>query len=348
MADILRTALEEGALGLSTGLTYPPGMWASTEELVELCSVLRELGGIYATHVRYTLGDGLLDGFREAISIARTSGCRLHISHFYVPAALRGKPDRMLALIDDARKSGVDVTFDAYTYVYGSSTLASVLPGWAYEEGPESLLVNLSGDTVRNRIRAAGPPRCRPEDILIASVAAGEDKDCEGRILTAVAESRGLDAWDTIFDLLQRNGLDVSFTVEAGDSDDIAAFIKHEAYMVGTDALFVDGHGNPRSYGTFPNLLQTYVRNRKCLSLEDAVRKMTWLPARRFGLVGRGQLADNAKADIVVFDPLQIGTSSTLDCPDVRPSGSAPCGPARTSVRRGQRCGRTSGRNRSG
>jgi len=321
MADILRTAMEEGALGLSTGLTYPPGMWAHTEELVTLCNVVREMGGIYATHVRYTLGDGVLDGFREAISIARTSGCRLHISHFYVPAALRGKPERMLALIDDARASGVDVTFDAYTYTYGSSTLASVLPGWAYEEGPESLLLGLSDDALRNRIRASGPPRCRPEDILIASVAAAGDKDCEGRVLPAIAESRGRDAWDTILDLLQRNGLEVSFTVEAGDSDDIAAFIKHEAYMVGTDALFAEGHGNPRSYGTFPRLLQTYVRNKKCLSLEDAVRKITWIPARRFGLVGRGLLADDAKADIVVFDPLEIGTSSTLEHPDVRPFG---------------------------
>jgi len=321
MADILRRALEEGALGLSTGLTYPPGMWGHTEELVELCGVVREMGGIYATHVRYTLGDGILDGFREAISIAKTTGCRLHISHFYAPAALRGTPERMLALIDDARTSGVDVTFDAYTYVYGSSTLASVLPGWAFEAGPEFLFQHLPDSALRNRIRASGPPRCRPDDILIASVATGEDKHCEGRVLTAIAESRGQDAWDAIFDLLQHNGLEVSFTVEAGDSDDIAAFVRHEAYMVGTDALFVEGHGNPRSYGTFPRLLETYVRNRRSLSLEDAVAKMTWIPARRFGLAGRGQLVDDAKADIVVFDPLEIGTSSTLANPDVRPVG---------------------------
>ena len=321
MARMLEEAMEEGALGLSTGLTYPPGMWAEMDELTELCQVVRRMGGVYATHVRYTRGDGVLDGFREAISIATASRCRLHISHFYVPAALRGHPEKMLKLIDDARADEVDVTFDAYTYEYGSSTLASILPGWAYEGGPEELVRHLHDEDSRNRIRHEGPPRWSPQDILINSVSAGEDKECEGRILSDIAGARGQDAWTLIFDLLVNSDLEVSFTVKTGDCDDIAPFLQHDAYMVGSDALLVEGHNNPRTYGTFPRVFDTYVRRKRSLNLEGAIRKMTWMPAQRFGLRGRGQLSNNAPADLVVFNPRTIGSSSTLNHPDSFPVG---------------------------
>ena len=321
MADMLRHGMEDGALGLSSGLTYPPGMWAETSELIELCAVVREMGGIYATHVRYTLGDGVTDGFREAIAISRASQVPLHISHFYVPAVLRGDPNTMLAIIDDARAQGVDVTFDAYTYEYGSSTLASVLPAWAHTEGPEGLLRHLCDESFRQRLRDEGPPKWPANRMLVASTVAPQDKECEGRMLSDIAEVRGQDVWDAIVDLLVRSDLEVSFTVETGDCNDIAAFVTHDAFMVGSDSILVDGHSNPRTYGTFPRLLETYVRQRGCLSLENAIRKMTWLPAQRFGLAERGLLRDNARADIVVFDPLTVGSSSTLSEPNVCPVG---------------------------
>jgi N-acyl-D-amino-acid deacylase len=321
MAGRLRQGIEDGALGMSSGLTYPPGMWADTSELIELCAVVREMGGVYATHVRYTLGDGVLDGFREAIAISRASQVPLHISHFYVPAVLRGNPARMLAIIDDARAQGVDVTFDAYTYEYGSSTLASILPAWAHTEGPDGLLRHLRNESFRERLRAEGPPKWPANRMLVASTVAPQDKECEGRMVSDIAESRGQDVWDAIVDMLCRSDLEVSFTVETGDCGDIAAFVTHDAFMVGSDSILVDGHSNPRTYGTFPRLLEMYVRQRKCLSLENAIRKMTWLPAQRFGLAERGLLRDNARADIVVFDPVTVGTSSTLLKPNVFPVG---------------------------
>jgi len=132
MQDMIRQGMAEGAVGLSTGLSYPPGIWASTEELVELCKTVAECGGVYVTHVRYDLGDGAFDPFREALAIGARSGCPVHFSHYFANIALRGQTAKMLRLVDEARASGVDLTFDAYPYEAGSSTLHMAVPMWAH------------------------------------------------------------------------------------------------------------------------------------------------------------------------------------------------------------------------
>ncbi|MFW6103142.1 MAG: N-acyl-D-amino-acid deacylase family protein, partial [Chloroflexota bacterium] len=314
MQEILRQSMREGALGMSTGLTYLPGSYATTDELIELCKTTAECGGVYVTHVRYDLGDCTFDGFREAIKIGTLSGCPVHISHYATNLATRGRAKQMLSLVDEARDRGIDVTFDSYPWPAGSSYLSAVLPPWAQDGGPDRLIACLQDEETRDRMSHQAAALVGAADQLVVSAVRTErNRWCEGLTIEAVANQMGKDTWTTICDLLLEENLEVAFYTFTGDMDDVRTIMSHPAQMVCSDALRIGGMPNPRTYGTYPKILGQLVRDEHLMPLEQAIRKMTSFPANRFGITDRGLLRDKMKADVVVFDPLTISGVATFE-----------------------------------
>ncbi len=322
MQDLIRQGMAEQAIGLSTGLSYPPGIWASTEELVELCKTVAECGGIYVTHVRYDLGDCAFDPFREAVEIGARSGCPVHISHYFANIALRGQTANMLQLVDEARANGVDLTFDAYPYEAGSTTMHVAVPMWAHSGGPYELLKRLKNKDDRDKmhgqfIKLIGPV----EGIIISAVKTEKNKWCEGLTVEVVANKLKKDPWDAMWDLMIEESLEVACYFFIGDMNDVKVIMTHPAHMFATDGLRIGGMPNPRTYGNYPKILGQLVRDEKILSMEQAIRKMTSFPAQRFGLANRGILRDGMKADVVVFNPVTVSGTATFANPKQFPLG---------------------------
>ncbi|MCI0846510.1 MAG: amidohydrolase family protein, partial [Chloroflexi bacterium] len=321
MQDLARQGMRDGAFGFSTGLTYPPGAYSDTDELASVCQAVGELGGIYFTHARYSLGDRLLDPFREAVEIGKRSRVPVHISHYHSP--VEGMGERMVALVDEGRNSGVDVTFDQYPYAAASTVLHSMLPYWVHAGGPNALLRRISDGAVREEISESIEPTWgRSLDHYIFShLGSAKNKEWEGRSLVDLAQAQGKKMVDAVCDLLIEENLEVAFVARTGNPDNIRTILRHPAQMVGSDGLLTGGMPNPRSYGTFPYILGQFVREEGLLSLEDAVRKMTSMPAQRLGLSDRGILRDGMKADLVIFDPKTVGALATFEDPKQYPEG---------------------------
>jgi N-acyl-D-amino-acid deacylase len=328
MRSMLVEALEQGAYGVSSGLDYPPGSYASTEELASLAREAARLGGFYHTHVRYTLGDRFLDPFREAIDIGRRGDAPAHITHFYHRATFPGTPDQMLALVDDARAEGLDVTFDAYPYEWASTRLLITVPPWVQEGGPGPTKERLADRTMRERIRSelrergvlyAGAGGIA--DIRLGYFARPENLRFEGRTLGEVGAEIGADLVDVLCDLLLAEGLRINQVTPGPHTDGIRRFYRHPMSMVGTDSTFIGAKPSPRSYGSYPRILGQFVRDEALLSLEQAVAKMTSMPAARLGLKDRGRLANGFVADLVIFDPATVRSNATYDEPRRFPDG---------------------------
>ncbi|HET7026798.1 MAG TPA: D-aminoacylase [Candidatus Limnocylindrales bacterium] len=328
MRATLREAMEEGAFGLSSGLDYPPGAYATTAELAALAETAGRLGGFYHTHVRYALGDRFLDPFREAIEIGRRSGAPAHITHFYHRSTFPGSPDQMLELVDDARAGGLDVTFDAYPYEWASTRLLILLPIWVQEGGPRRTKERLGDRTVRDRVRAEMRDRGvlyagagGLADVRLGGMTRPEDRHWEGLTLGELVAETGADAIDAVCDLLLAEDLRTNEVTPGPHIDGIRRFYRHPVAMVGTDSTFVGAKPSPRTYGSFPRILGQFVRDEAILGLEEAVAKMTSLPAARLGLPDRGVLRDGAVADVVIFDPARIRSNATYDEPCQFPDG---------------------------
>ena len=321
MGELARQAMRDGAFGFSTGLTYPPGAYSDTDELVSVCQAIADLGGFYMTHARYTLGDKLLDPFREAVTVGRRSGVPAHISHYHNP--VDGMGPRMLALVDEGRDAGVDVTFDQYPYAAASTVLHSLLPYWVHAGGPAALLSRIRQPAVRDEIGDAVLPMwgLTLDSYIFSNVPSAKNKEWEGRSLGDLARHQGKRMVDAICDLLIEENLEVAFVARTGNPDNIRAIAQHPAQMVGSDGLMTGDHPNPRTYGTFPYILGAFARDEGLLRLEDAVRRMTSAPAQRLGLPDRGLLRDGMKADVVVFDPQRIRANATFDQPKQYPDG---------------------------
>jgi N-acyl-D-amino-acid deacylase len=320
MKALLREGMEEGAWGLSTGLDYPPGSYADTAELIELAREARRLGGIYHTHVRYSLGDRFLDPFREALDIGRGSQIPVHITHFYQRTTSPGGAARMLRLVEDAREEGLDVTFDSYPYTLSSTRLLIMVPQWAHDGGPERLKAVLR--TERDRLRKEMQPRSGSwADIWLTNFKHHHHHRFEGRSIAEVAEMLGKDPIDAVCDLLLAEDLQVSYVAASGQGTTLPKFVSHPLSMVGSDALLIGEYPSPRTYGTFPIILAEYVREERVMALPDAIRKMTSFPAQRLGLPDRGILRDGFKADIVVFDPQRVKAPATRTEPKQFPIG---------------------------
>ena len=321
MRELAQQGMRDGAFGFATGLTYPPGAYSDTDELVAVCDAIRDLGGIYCTHARYSLGDRLLDPFREAVTVGRRSQVPVHISHYHNP--VDGMGERMVALVDEGRNSDVDVTYDQYPYPAASTVLHSLLPYWVHAGGPAALLERIQRRSVRDDIGDSVDPQwgLTLEHYIFSHVGSEANKEWEGRSLVDLAESQGKRMVDAICDLLIEENLEVAFVARTGNPDNIRTIARHPAQMIGSDGLLTGGQPNPRSYGTFPYVLGTLSRDEGLFRLEEAVRKMTSIPAQRLGLTDRGILRDGMKADIVLFDPDRVQAQATFDEPKQYPVG---------------------------
>jgi len=328
MQAALREAMEEGAFGVSSGLDYPPGSYASTDELAALTATAADLGGFYHTHVRYPLGDRFLDPFREAIEIGRRGPGPVHLTHFYHRESHPGGPEELLELVDGARRSGMDVTFDTYPYEWASTRLLIQLPQWVQAGGPAPLRERLADRPTRNRLRSELAARGAAyagatgwEDVRLGAFTQPENLRWESATLAEVMADRGVDAVDAICDLLLSEDLRVTQVTSGPWSETLPHFIRHPVGMVGTDSTFLGEKPSPRTYGSFPRILGQFVRDEALLSMEEAIRKMTAAPAERLGLRDRGLLREGYAADLVAFDPVRVRSNATYDEPRRYPDG---------------------------
>ena len=328
MRAMLREAMQEGAFGISSGLDYPPGSYASTDELAALTNEAAQLGGFYHTHVRYGLGDRFLDPFNEAIEIGRRGEGPAHITHFYHRQTHPGPQEALLALIDDARADGQDVTFDTYPYEWASTRLLIQLPQWVQAGGPMRLKERLADGPTRDRIRkelaergAAYTSAAGWADIRLGAFARPENLRWESHTLADVMEDTGSDAVDAMCDLLVSEDLRVAQVTTGPWTDGLRRFLQHPQAMIGTDSTFLGEKPSPRTYGSYPRILGQFVREEALLSLEEAVHRMTGAPAARLGLEERGLLREGFIADVVVFDPATVRANATYDAPRQFPDG---------------------------
>jgi N-acyl-D-amino-acid deacylase len=325
MRAMLRDAIDEGAVGLSTGLDYPPGSYATTAELAELTRTAGELGGFYHTHVRYSLGDRYLDPFKEAIEIGRRAGAPSHITHFYHRQTHPGGPEALLALVDDARTEGLDVTFDSYPSEWASTRLLIQLPQWIQAGGPGPLKQRLADRGARDQLRRemtrpnAGPAGWA--DVRLGYFRRSDLLRWESKTVADVMQATGHDAVDVICDLLLDEDLGVNQVTSGPWSETLRQFVVHPVGMVGTDSTFIGAKPSPRTYGSFPRILGQFVRDESLLSLEQAIHKMTGAAAARLNLAQRGTIRDGAYADLVVFDPATVRNNATYDEPRQFPTG---------------------------
>ena len=321
----LREAMEEGAFGISSGLDYPPGSYATTDELAALTNETAALGGFYHTHVRYPLGDRFLDPFREALEIGRRGDGPVHLTHFYHRPTYPGGPELMLALVEDARAAGRDVTFDMYPYEWASTRLLIQLPQWVQSGGPMRTKERIAERSTRDRLRGElGPAYTSAAgwaDVRLGAFLTDANAPFEGRTLADVMNERGVDAVDAICDLLLAEDLRVNQVTSGPSTETLPLFASHAVGMFGTDSTFIGAKPSPRTYGSFPRVLGEFVREQRAMSLEEAVRKMTSAPAARLGLRDRGLLRDGFAADIVVFDAARVRSLATYDEPRRFPEG---------------------------
>ena len=320
MAGLLDESLQEGAAGLSSGLMYAPGSGASPQELIALCRVVARRGGVYATHMR-SYSAGLVEAVEEQISIAEASQCRLQISHLqaagedYWPLQRRA-----IAVIEEAAGRGVDVGFDAYPWLAGSTVLTQVLPQAALDGGIAKLLARLADAAQRESIRPAIKAEARWSGVVITSVEKNAGS-LIGRSIQEIADERKAEPEDVVMDILLEQEGNVNIVEHCQSPENLHSLMTHPLSIIITDGVYTRGRSHPRLYGTFPLLLGDLVRERNWLSLESAVHKVTAKPATTFHMHNRGRIAEGYIADITVFDPQAVRTDASYEMPDVRPIG---------------------------
>ncbi|WP_433724763.1 N-acyl-D-amino-acid deacylase family protein [Nocardia sp. CA-129566] len=330
MRELLAQGLGEGAVGMSSGLTYTPGMYADTAELAALCEVVAEYGGFYAPHTR-SYGKGALQAYAEMIGLARSTECALHLTHATMNFGVnRGRAPEFLALIDAARDEGCDITLDTYPYLPGSTTLSALLPSWAMSGGPDAALARIDDPATRARIaldvNVNGSDGCHGvtvewETIQISGVADPELGECVGRTVAQIAADRDRAPVEVFFELLRRDQLATTIVQHVGHEENVRAIMVHPGHMGGSDALLVGDRPHPRAWGTFPRYLGHYVRELGVLGLEDCVHHLTGRPAERLRLSDRGHVFTGYAADLVLFDPSTITDTATFDKPEQQARG---------------------------
>jgi N-acyl-D-amino-acid deacylase len=327
MRAIVEQGMKDGAFGLSSGLFYVPGRFTSTEEVIELARVAGRFRGIYISHMRDE-ASGVIESVKETISIGEQGGLPAQVTHHKIVGPGNwGRSVETLGMIGEARARGVDATIDQYPYTASSTSIqAALLPAWALEGGREEMLKRLKEPATRAKIKAESARLIRlergggdPKNVVIAR--------CEwapslaGKTLAEVVGQRGLEptidnSAETAMWIVEQGGCQGVF--HAINEEDLERILRHPATMIGSDGeipVFGKDQPHPRSYGTFARVLAVYVRERKIITLEDAVRKMTSFPALRLGLLDRGMLRPGMKADIAIFDPAQVRDAATFERP---------------------------------
>jgi dihydroorotase/N-acyl-D-amino-acid deacylase len=339
MKGLVADAMKDGAVGLSTALQYAPAPYAKTEELIALASVAGQYGGIYATHMR-SEGDAVLESIDEAARIGREGHLPVEIWHLKTAGKANwGKMPQIVARIDVARASGVDISANTYAYTAWFNTLSAFIPPWAHDGGDAKLVARLKDPAMRARIRkdmtSAGKDSAGeewdnewqeipgPEAILVAVVQNPELLPLQGKRLSEIAALWHEDAIDALCDLLIKDKAFTEVAVFGMDEPDVVLALKQPWISVDNDSqgtspegLLGSEHPHPRAYGTFPRILRKYVREEDALTLPDAIRKFSALPAQRLRLTDRGVLKQGMAADVVVFDPETITDKATFENPN--------------------------------
>lgn len=332
MRAMVDAALVDGACGASSGLEYTPGAFATRDELIALCEPLASRRLPYATHMRNE-DDQVLEAVDESIAVAAGAHCPLQISHLKTEGPRNWtKLDAIFSHIEQARRRGVDVTFDRYPYIAYQTGLTNIFPVWSRDGTTQDFLARLHAPTTADRIRQESVGKVALiggwDNIMIAAVSNSADKQAEGARLGTYAASRNADPYATAVALLERNDANVGMVGFAMSEANLQRILAHPLAMVCSDggAFAVDGparrgHPHPRGLGSFPRVLGRYVRERKALSLADAIHKMTGAPAARLRFGDRGRLAPGAAADVVVFDPATVEDRATFADPFAYPVG---------------------------
>lgn len=332
MKELLDAALRSGVMGLSTGLIYAPGMFASPEELIAMCSVVAHWGGVYTTHMRDE-GDFLAESVEESISVARATGVSLQLSHLKL-AYPRNWPKihQVLSRISEVRAHGVDILADRYPYTATSTFLSVFFPRWIKDGPIRENLLRIRGTGKEKELRAHLRQQEEKlgtwDNILIASVLTEENSRLVGKTVLQAARETNRDPFDFILDLVVRENDQVGMINFSLNEETFKRIILHPLVVIGSDGWALAPYGllsrdkpHPRSYGTFPRMLGRYVRDEKIMSLGRAIEKMTSLTAEKFGLMGRGRIQKGWFADLVVFDPARIMDRSTWENPHQYPVG---------------------------
>ena len=320
MCGLLEESLDEGAAGFSSGLMYAPGSGASIQELTALARVAAGKGAIYATHMR-SYSSGLVDAVEEQLEIARASECRLQISHLQAAGEdYWPMQQQAIAAIEQANADGIDVSFDAYPWLAGSTVLTQILPQWALDGGSTRLLARLADPAERERIKPHIQPEARWSGVVITSAAKNENA-LVGRSIEQISRERGTTPEDTVMDILLEQEGQVNIVEHCQSRENLHALLTHPLATVVTDGVYTRGRSHPRLYATFPLLFGDLVRERKWMTLQEAVHKVTDRPAQTFRMKDRGRIAPGYIADLTVFNPDAIRTEATYEVPDVPPVG---------------------------
>lgn len=330
MRQITRREIEAGAVGLSTGLIYMPCAYSQSLEIIEMCKVVAEYDGIFVIHQR-SEADTILDSMEEVIKISRESGVKIHYSHFKVCGKKNwDKVDKVMDLLEAAKKEGIRVSFDQYPYVAGSTMLGVILPPWVHDGGTDKVLERLANPELRkkmvydiehgipgwdNFVEFAGL-----DQIFVTSVKTEKNKDAIGLSLTELGALKGKDPYEATFDLLYEKENAVGMVDFYGTEEHVIRIMKRPEMNACTDGL-LGGKPHPRVYGAFPRILGKYVREEKALTLEEAIYKMTKKPATTFNMTGRGELKEGYAADLCIFNPNTVIDKGTFVEPIQYPEG---------------------------
>ena len=339
MKSLVAAGMAEGAVGFSSGLIYMPGEFSTTDELAELAKEIRPYQGFYVSHIRNE-SEGVFDALEEALTIGEKAGVPVHVSHLKVAGqSVWGRSPELLARIDKANQDGVETTFDLYPYTSGMTGLTACMPPWAFEGGVEKLLNRLADAEIRAKIVADvenGIPGWQNlfkaaggwENITITTVNSEANKHLEGKTIRQIADLQDKDPYNTVFDLLIAEKGKVLIVLLLMAEEDLINILRHPMSMIGSDGMSVSTEGimsfgmpHPRAFGTRARVLARYVREKKVLSLEEAVKKMSYMPAWRLGLPKRGLLRVGYYADAVVFDPDEVRDNAVYSDPKQYSSG---------------------------
>lgn len=334
MEQLLQDCLDQGAFGMSTGLEYPPDYYSTQDELIRMCRILSNNNALYSTHMRNE-DIHLMKSISETIEVSRRANCPANVSHLKLAGVENwGKSKKLLEYLEDAKNKGVDITWDAYPYTAWGSSLIDYIPKWVAADGRDTLTKRLNNTKLRAEIKAEikkeiedeNHPLCAaPWDKVVIALAS-QSKNMKGKSIAEIADEQGSGTLDTVFDILRENCGAVKILVHCMDIKDVENILQHKDTIISTDSRAItykgslsNGSPHPRYCGSVPKVLR--LAREGLFSFEEAIRKMTSLPADRIGLKNRGRIKVGGFADLIIFNPNTVKDNATYENPVQRPAG---------------------------